>query len=304
MFPAGSRVIRDPHGTAPGIDMDVPREGRPPCHVFVLPGVPAEMFEMWNDSVAPAIRGLPGPRRVIRRRKIHCFGAGESQIESMLPDLIRRGRQPTVGITASKATITLRIAAEGDSEAQCEAAIEPVAATIRQCLGMLVFGEEDDELQHAVLRQLRERGQTLATVEWGTAGMVADWLGHVEKAVDDAAGAFVGGLTVADEVACRNVLGMPADVARVDSDAEGFVRAMAAACRGGLPPTTAWRLARFLKLVRRSTRLARFISPWQLPTAHRPRKSPSACIRPCCTSIVRSRRRISCDWQSSEAEPP
>ncbi len=131
----------------------------------------------------------------------------------------------------SKATITLRIAAEGDSEAQCEAAIEPVAATIRQCLGMLVFGEENDELQHAVLRQLRERGQTLATVEWGTAGMVADWLGHVEKAVDDAAGAFVGGLTVADEVACRNVLGMPADVARVDSDAEGFVRAMAAACR-------------------------------------------------------------------------
>ena len=97
----------------------------------MLPGVPAEMVEMWNDSVAPAIREMPGNRRVIRRRRIHCFGAGESQIESMLPDLIRRGRQPTVGITASKATITLRIAAEGESEAECDATIEPVAATIR-----------------------------------------------------------------------------------------------------------------------------------------------------------------------------
>ena len=116
-------------------------------------------------------------RRVIRRRQIHCFGAGESQIESMLPDLIRRGRQPTVGITASKATITLRIAAEGATEEECFAAIEPTVATIRQCLGTLVFGEEDDELQHVVVRLLRERGKTLATAECGTAGLVAEWLG-------------------------------------------------------------------------------------------------------------------------------
>ena len=60
MFPAGSRVVPNPHGTAPGIDLDVPREGRPPCRVFCLPGVPAEMIEMWHDSVAPAIAGLFG----------------------------------------------------------------------------------------------------------------------------------------------------------------------------------------------------------------------------------------------------
>ena len=164
---------------------------------------------------------------MIRRRRIHCFGAGESQIESMLPDLIRRGRQPTVGITASKATITLRIAAEGESEEECDAAIEPTVATIRQCLGTLVFGEEDDELQHAVVRLLRERGQTLATAEWATAGLVAEWLGHV----DNAAGAYRGGLVVSDEATCRSALGIPGDVAGPDSDAEGFVRAMAAACR-------------------------------------------------------------------------
>jgi nicotinamide-nucleotide amidase len=227
MFPAGSRVIHNPHGTAPGIELEVSREGRPPCRVFVLPGVPAEMFEMWQSHVVAAIRNLPGPRRVIRRRRIHCFGAGESQIESMLPDLIRRGRQPTVGITASKATITLRIVAEGDSEAGCDAAIEPVVATIRQCLGTLVFGEEDDELQHALLRRLRDRRQTLATVEWATAGMVADWLGHV----DNAGGAYRGGLMVSDEATCRSALGIPGEVAGLDSGDEGFVRAMAAACR-------------------------------------------------------------------------
>ncbi len=154
MFPTGSRVVRNPHGTAPGIDLDVPRAGRSASRVFCLPGVPAEMVEMWHDSLAAAIGPLGQGRRILRRR-INCFGAGESQIESMLPDLIRRGRRPTVGINASQTTIILRIAADGKTEAECAAAIEPTVATIRQCLGSLVFGEENDELQHVVVRLLR-----------------------------------------------------------------------------------------------------------------------------------------------------
>jgi nicotinamide-nucleotide amidase len=194
MFPAGSRVIHNPHGTAPGIDLDAPREGRPACRVFCLPGVPAEMVEMWHESVVPAILGLlGGDRRVIRRRLIHCFGAGESQIESMLPDLIRRGRQPLVGITVSKATITLRITAEGRTEEECYAAMEPTVATIRQCLGTLVYGEADDQLQHAVARLLRRRGQTLATAECATAGLLAEWLAGLEGSAD----VYRGGLVLA-----------------------------------------------------------------------------------------------------------
>jgi nicotinamide-nucleotide amidase len=227
MFPAGSRVIRNPHGTAPGIDFEAPRDGLPPCRVFVLPGVPAEMVEMWNDSVAEAIRGLAGRGRIIRRRRVNCFGAGESQIESMLPDLIRRGRYPTVGINASKATIILRIAAEGDSQPECDAAIESTVATIRQCLGTLVFGEEDDELQHVVVRMLRERGQTLAAAEWGTAGLVTDLLGGVEGA----GGTFLGGVVAINEAACRKLLGIGDEVAGPARDAEEYVSAMATACR-------------------------------------------------------------------------
>ena len=48
MFPAGSRIIFNPNGTAPGIWMDVRSCRRRRCHVFALPGVPAEMFEMFR----------------------------------------------------------------------------------------------------------------------------------------------------------------------------------------------------------------------------------------------------------------
>ncbi len=176
MFPEGSRIIPNANGTAPGIWLDVPRSTGGVCHVFALPGVPAEMFEMFHQTVAPAVLSYSEVPRVIRHRRIKCFGAGESHVEQMLPDLIRRGRKPTVGITVSSATITLRITSDGATPEECLAAIEPTAATIRECLGSLVFGEEDDELEDAVLRLLAEKNQTLATMEYATAGKLAGWL--------------------------------------------------------------------------------------------------------------------------------
>src|SRR5439155_13433461 len=42
-FPRGSRVVPNPEGTAPGIDLSVPRSCVPPSRVIALPGVPADM---------------------------------------------------------------------------------------------------------------------------------------------------------------------------------------------------------------------------------------------------------------------
>ena len=183
-FPAGATAIFNPNGTAPGIEMSVvgelgdelgDEEGNR-CTLFALPGVPAEMFEMWEATVAPRIVELQPEPCVIRHRRIKCFGAGESTLEAMLPDLISRDREPRVGITVSQATITLRITATDADETACFAAMEPTVATIHEALGTLVFGEEDDELEHAVLRLLADQGLTLAAEDWATADLVTEWL--------------------------------------------------------------------------------------------------------------------------------
>ncbi|MHC4407021.1 MAG: CinA family nicotinamide mononucleotide deamidase-related protein, partial [Planctomycetota bacterium] len=227
-FPEGSRAIPNPHGTAPGIALEVPREGSGPCRVFALPGVPAEMKEMWQETVVPALRKAGAGRRIVRHRVIKCFGAGESDVEARLPDLIRRGRTPRVGINASKTTILLRIAAEGASEEECDAQIEPVVSTIRRCLGTLVFGEGDDELQHVVARLLAGQGKTLATVEWGSGGMIADWM-HQADATERC---YAGGVVVTAETALEKVLSVPAHLVARHSPISGEVaRAMAVECR-------------------------------------------------------------------------
>ena len=191
-FPTGARPIPNPHGTAPGIEMVIEREGREPCILFALPGVPVEMHEMWQATVTMRIREHCPQLAVIRHRRIKCFGVGESQLEAMLPDLIRRGREPKVGITVSDATITLRITATAVSEAACLASIAPTEAIIRESLGDLVFGEEDDELEHVVLRLLADRGKTMAAAEWATEGRIAQWL----EAVPRNSTQFLGGLVV------------------------------------------------------------------------------------------------------------
>jgi nicotinamide-nucleotide amidase len=193
LFPRGCRIIPNPHGTAPGIDVDVSVRGRA-SRVFALPGVPAEMRTMWHATIVPALMPLrPGGGTIVQRR-IKCFGAGESAIEALLPDLVRRGREPIVGITAHEATITLRIAASGRDERECRLLIEATERTIRECLGPLVYGVEDDEVEDAALRALRDVGATLAVAEAGTAGRVTALLAPAQGRHPAGAAGFVGGL--------------------------------------------------------------------------------------------------------------
>ena len=181
MFPRGTRIIPNPDGTAPGIDLDVRRPDGGTSRIIALPGVPSEMREMWRGTVASALAAMLPDAGVFVHRRIKCFGAGESAVEEMLPDLIRRGRDPLVGITAHEATITLRILARGSDEAECLAKIAPTERTIRECLGPHVYGIEDDEVEDAAVRALAGAGQTLGTIEIGTEGRVANCLAQAQS---------------------------------------------------------------------------------------------------------------------------
>ena len=174
-FPRGSRVIPNSEGTAPGIDLVVDREGRR-TRFFCLPGVPAEMIEMWHHSVVPEINLMIGDGRQLFMEVINCFGAGESQIESMLPDLINRQRTPRVGITASQATISLRIQARGRDEEDARQQMAPTVQIIEDCLGDLIFSRGDQTLEQVLVLQLQAAGVSLAICDFGLHGAVASLL--------------------------------------------------------------------------------------------------------------------------------
>lgn len=187
LFPAGSKPIPNPRGTAPGIwqPLSLPADSGS-VHLAAMPGVPAEMKPMFTDFILPR---LPAGRNVIRRHLIHCFGAGESAIEEMLGDLTARGRDPEVGITAHQATITLRITAEAASVDECERKILETRTEAEGILGKLVFGHGEIELENIVIGELVRRGLTVSVMERGTTGILSSLLAHAD--VDR--NAFAGG---------------------------------------------------------------------------------------------------------------
>jgi nicotinamide-nucleotide amidase len=225
-LPTGAEVIPNANGTAPGVWM---RLGR--AWVASLPGVPREMFPMFDESVRPKLEQLGLGHGVTVIRKINTFGAGESAIEAKLLDLTQRGRIPEVGITASDAVISLRIIAHAAMEAEANALIAPTETAIRERLGEMVYGTDDEELEHVVLRLLGERHLTIVTAESLTAGLVAYKLGRVPGA----SAQFRGGVIAYDNDVKRDVLGVPEAILKEHGAVSGpVVEAMSVGARKAL----------------------------------------------------------------------
>jgi nicotinamide-nucleotide amidase len=223
LFPAGAEPIPNACGTAPGIWMHIGG-----CLVAAMPGVPNEMYAMFESTIKPRLLSLGHGGGVLVQRKLNCFGTGESAIEAKLLDLTRRDHAPEVGITVADATISLRILAHAATRAGAEAQIAPVEATIRERLGDLVFGVEEEDLHDAVHRLLAEKRQTLATAESVTAGQVAQRLGRVPGA----SAWFRGGIVAYHNQLKTEMLAVPREMLEEHGAVSAAVaEAMAVGCR-------------------------------------------------------------------------
>ncbi|MDO4587422.1 MAG: CinA family nicotinamide mononucleotide deamidase-related protein [Planctomycetia bacterium] len=176
-FPQGAFPIPNPNGTAPGFDIQGENLKSGRFRILTFPGVPSEMKEMWAQTSKKAIETMIEQsnieRHFIKTKLIHCFGAGESDIESRLPHLINRNHIPKVGITASRGVITLRIQAESCDENNCFQQISETVQIIRDKVGELIFGEDSQTLASVVCEQMRKLGKKVGVLEWGTQGYLA-----------------------------------------------------------------------------------------------------------------------------------
>jgi nicotinamide-nucleotide amidase len=222
MIPRLCEVIANPRGTAPGIGY-VHGDRR----LYAFPGIPAEMQAMFSAAVLPRVRAVVGGSRTDSARLL-CFGISEAKLGETLADLMRRGRNPSVGTTASAAILSIRVLADGASADEARRRLQADIAEIRGRLGTVVFGDNDDTLESVVARLLIERRQTIATAESCTGGLLS-------KRLTDIPGSsayFLRGYVTYADAAKVDLLGVPADlVSKHGAVSEQVAGAMARGCR-------------------------------------------------------------------------
>ena len=144
---------------------------------------------MLDDSVIPFLRG--DDTAIVVSRLIRTWGESESAIGEQLGDLYDDIVNPTIAFLASSGEIKVRITAKAASHAEAMALIEPVEATVRERLGSLVFGTDNETIEVVVLRLLAERGWSLGTAESATGGLVAGRITSVPGASEAFRGSIV-----------------------------------------------------------------------------------------------------------------
>ena len=202
MVPEGAIVLPNPHGTAPGLAMNVedriwkmedskPRESpssilhpppsSPTKWLIMLPGPPRELRPMFDNAVAPLLRDVCPLDREFVCRTLRTIGMGESlvadKLEEPLRPLVQRGLE--LGYCARIGQVDVRLVAQGKEAVELVREAETI---VQGQLNKIIYSFDDEELEAVIVRLLTERKQTLALAESCTGGGLANRITNVPGA--------------------------------------------------------------------------------------------------------------------------
>lgn len=202
-FPEGAEILPNPGGTAPGFAVQLGD-----ARSFFLPGVPAEMRQIFQESIVPAV--APLVKRTAHQIHLRTFGMTESQLGEILAPIEREHEGLVIGYRAHFPEIEVKVFVRADDEVAAEAGARRAAAKIRERLGDTVYGEREETFAGSVGRILRDRRLTLAVAESCTGGMIGEMLTTTPGSSDY----FLLDAVVYSNAAKSKVLGVSTDTLR------------------------------------------------------------------------------------------
>lgn len=176
--PQGAIGLRNPVGTAPCFIVE-----KENSVVISLPGVPAEMEHILHEAVIPYLQKKFNLNEIIKVRVLHCAGLGEGLIDEKIADLETLSN-PTVGLAAHTGVVDIRIAAKAKNEDEANKMIDEIESQVRERLGSVVFGVDEDKLEEVTLNLLAKKGLTLTAIESGLDGLLARKIPHTASLPD------------------------------------------------------------------------------------------------------------------------
>ena len=189
MVPRVAKIIEQRRGTAPGLICPVGEKV-----MYAVPGVPFELFEMFERAILPDLLMRSGEASVIKSRVLRTWGESESGLNERLVEVIdelEKVGNPTLAFLASGwEGIKVRLTAKAHTAEEAVQLIDVWDAKVRAKVGDLVFGVDQQTMESVLFDILREKKLTLGVAESVTGGLVAGRLTAVVGASD----VFRGGI--------------------------------------------------------------------------------------------------------------
>ncbi len=220
MVPEGAVVLDNPHGTAPGLHLPAdPALGSP--HLFLLPGPPRELKPMFAELVLPALVQLLGEDATPPAwRNFRIYGVGESSLASSLEPVLGGIEGLELGYCARLGEVDLRLIGEPGP-------VDAAAKIVRRKFSEEIVAESEAPIGEVVVGLLAAAGETVATAESCTGGLVASTLTDVPGS----SAVFPRGYVVYSNGAKSELLGVPPDLfEEFGAVSEPVARAMAMGC--------------------------------------------------------------------------
>jgi nicotinamide-nucleotide amidase len=171
-IPEGAIPIENPKGTAPGFIVEGSN-----WVTISIPGVPSEMEYLMEHTVISYLRRRFNLKhQVLRYKVLRTCGLGESAIGLQIKDLMRESRNPSVGTLASVGDIKIRITAKTNNPEEASILIQKMEQEIRNRLGILIYGVDDETLHGNIVKELERLNLTLSVAETFTVGIISQKL--------------------------------------------------------------------------------------------------------------------------------
>ncbi|MFL0684826.1 MAG: competence/damage-inducible protein A [Algoriphagus aquaeductus] len=201
-LPSCCTYVPNEVGTAPGMWFE--REG---TYWMSMPGVPHEMKKLMKDFVLPKLSGifnLP----VIYHKVVKTVGIGESWLadlikdwENSLPDHIRLAYLPSLG------HVKLRLTAFGTDKNELYQQVESQISKVIPLIDKYIYGYDDESLESAIGKLLKNAGKTLALAESCSGGYVS----HLVTTVPGSSDYFQGSVVPYHNQFKENILGVKSE---------------------------------------------------------------------------------------------
>jgi len=171
MLPKSATLLHNEFGTAAGMIFEKNNK-----IAISLPGVPFEMKNLMETGVVPFIKNRYKTGYLVHKTVL-TYGLPESELaekisswESNLPDTMKLAYLPSPG------RVRLRLSIQGENESQLYSELATEIDKLKEILGDLIFGYDDEPIENIVAKLLVDNFKTVCTAESFTGGKIASML--------------------------------------------------------------------------------------------------------------------------------